>query len=362
MTKKKTNILRKAAESLFEQELSLLQKQDKRPKPENWKLSPAAVLDYIMGKDDENLKIEAKYIGPRRVIEIAIATLISDRALLFSGIPGTAKTWLSEHLAAAISGSSHLLIQGSSAVTENDLRYSWNYALLLKEGPTEAALIPGPVMRAMQEGKIIRIEELSRIAPETQDVLLSILSEKTMHIPELNQQIRATKGFNLIATSNEKDKGTFSSSSALQRRFNTVHLEVPGSKAEEVKIVLHRLQQLKAQKVLSTATVEAKQVASMVRIFRELRSGKTEDGTQKLKIPNATLSTAEIISTFQQYLYLKECFDTNEEQRYFASSIISTVAKEADDFPVFKEYLETVLKKDPSQQLLYKAFKDEMNE
>ena len=69
------------------------------------------------------MEISAKYIGNRRLMEIAVATLATDRSLLLLGVPGTAKSWVSEHLAAAISGDSSLLIQGTAGTSEESLRY-----------------------------------------------------------------------------------------------------------------------------------------------------------------------------------------------------------------------------------------------
>ena len=82
-----------------------------------------------------------------------------DRALLLAGPPGTAKSMLSEWLAAGISGTSRLIVQGSSGISEDHVKYSWNYALLIKEGPTDRALKPSPILEAMQGARIARIEE-----------------------------------------------------------------------------------------------------------------------------------------------------------------------------------------------------------
>ena len=181
--------------------------------------------------------ITPKYIGDRRLIEIAVATLATDRALLLLGVPGTAKTWVSEHLAAAISGDSTLLVQGTAGTAEEAIRYGWNYARLLAEGPSRTALVPSPVMRAMRSGAIARVEELTRIPSDVQDALITILSEKTLPIPELDDEVQARKGFNVIATANDRDRGVNELSSALQRRFNTVVLPLPGDAEEEVEIV-----------------------------------------------------------------------------------------------------------------------------
>ena len=57
--------------------------------------------------------------------------------------------------------------------------------------------------------------------------LITVLSEKTLPIPELNSAVDAQRGFNVIATANNRDRGVNELSSALMRRFNTVVLPVP---------------------------------------------------------------------------------------------------------------------------------------
>ena len=163
-------------------------------------MSPQSVVTYLMGGKLKNgFEVSPKYIGNRRLMEIAVATLVTDRALLLYGLPGTAKSWVSEHIAAAISGDSTLIVQGTAGTGEEAIRYGWNYARLLAEGPSVGALVQTPVMKAMQEGKIGRIEELTRIGSDVQDTLITILSEKTLPIPELNTEVQAIRGFNIIA-------------------------------------------------------------------------------------------------------------------------------------------------------------------
>jgi MoxR-like ATPase len=223
-------------------ELAALAKIDDRERPAKWKLSPWAVVTYLMGDTlKDGTVITPKYVGSQRLMEIAVATLVTDRALLLLGVPGTAKSWVSEHLAAAISGDSTLMVQGTAGTPEEAIRYGWNYALLLAKGPSREALVPSPVMRGMTEGKLVRVEELTRVPSDVQDTLITILSEKTLPVPELNEEIRAVKGFNIIATANDRDRGVNELSSALRRRFNTVMLPVPDSMDEEVDIVERRV-------------------------------------------------------------------------------------------------------------------------
>ena len=171
-----TAILRSHAEDQYAEELTELARYDIRPRPQNWRLSPWAVAMYILGGTlDNGFVITPKYIGNARLIEVAIATLTTDRALLLLGVPGTGKTWVSEHLAAAVSGDSTLLVQGTAGAGEEVIRYGWNYASLIAKGPTNEALVASPIMRAMDAGKLARVEELTRIPADVQDALITVL-------------------------------------------------------------------------------------------------------------------------------------------------------------------------------------------
>src|SRR5918911_3871956 len=157
LAKEPAEALRPHAEDAFADELAALAAQDDRPRPARWKLSPWAVATYLLGGTlPDGTVITPKYVGPRRIIEVAVTTLATDRALLLLGVPGTAKTWVSEHLAAAVSGDSTLLVQGTAGTPEEAIRYGWNYARLLSEGPSRAALVASPVMVGMATGKLVR--------------------------------------------------------------------------------------------------------------------------------------------------------------------------------------------------------------
>src|SRR4051812_14809424 len=302
-------VQREHAESLFSEELEQLGKTDKRQRPPNWNLSPWAVATYVLGgKLDNSFVVSPKYIGNRRIIEIAVATLATDRALLLLGVPGTAKSWVSEQLSAAISGTSGLLVQGTAGTSEEAMRYGWNYARLLAEGPSMKAIVASPIMRAMQQGKIARVEELTRIPSDVQDTMITVLSERTLPIPELGEEVQAARGFNLIATANSRDRGVNELSSALKRRFNTVVLPVPATAEKEVEIVQTRVQSLGRALELPAEKPALEEIKRVVTIFRELREGKTEDGKTKLKSPSGTMSTAEAISVMCNGLSLAAHF------------------------------------------------------
>ncbi|HEX2416951.1 MAG TPA: AAA family ATPase, partial [Micromonosporaceae bacterium] len=301
--------LRPHAEQQYAEELTTLSRNDDRPRPPGWRLSPQAVVTYLLGGTlPDGTTVSPKYIGPRRLLEVAVATLATDRALLLLGVPGTAKTWVSEHLTAAISGDSTLLVQGTAGTPEEAIRYGWNYARLLAEGPSAAALVPSPLMRAMSEGQIARVEELTRIPSDVQDTLITILSEKILPVPELGTEVPARKGFNVIATANDRDRGVNELSSALRRRFNTVVLPVPASADEEVDIVARRVRQLGRTLELPEIPTGVEEIRRVVSVFRELRNGVTEDGRVKLKSPSGTLSTAEAISVVNAGIALSAHF------------------------------------------------------
>jgi MoxR-like ATPase len=353
-------VLRQHAETQFAEELEALAKADDRPKPPNWKLSPWAVTEYLMGGKAGKLSITPKYIGNRRLMEIAVATLATDRALLLFGVPGTAKSWVSEHLSAAISGDSTLLIQGTAGTSEEAVRYGWNYAKLLSEGPSRSALVESPMVRAMQQGQIARMEELTRIPSDVQDTLITILSEKTLPIPELNTEVQAVKGFNLIATANNKDRGVNDLSSALKRRFNTVVLPTPETLEEEVEIVSRRVESLGKALELPAEKPALEEIRRIVTIFRELRDGVTADGKTKLKSPSGTLSTAEAIGVVGQGMALAGHFgDGSLKAADIASGLVGAIIKDpVQDKVVYQEYLETVIKERSGWKDIYRACRE----
>ena len=346
------NVQRLPAEELYQKELDALIAADTDPVPTGWRMSPRAVLTYITGGTSvKGVEISPKYMGNRRLVEIAIATLITDRALLLIGEPGTAKSWLSEHLAAAVNGDSTKVVQGTAGTTEEHIRYSWNYAMLIAKGPCPEAMVKSPVYRAMESGSIARIEEISRCASEVQDALISLLSEKRISVPELGQEVAAQKGFSVIATANTRDKGVNDMSAALKRRFNIIVLPTPSDMATEIEIVRTRVSQLSSRLDLNARQPEEDTVEKVVTVFRELRAGTTLDGKQKLKSTSGVLSTAEAISLLANSMALAEDL---------AAALQGAVVKDEEKDKVsWKEYLENVMKKRGHDWLkLYRACRE----
>jgi MoxR-like ATPase len=353
--------LRRGAEEIYAGELEALRKGDSRQRPENWKMSPQAVVTYVLGgKAADGTPVSAKYVGNRRLIETAVATLATDRALLLLGLPGTAKSWVSEHLAAAISGSSQRMIQCTAGTDENQIRYGWNYALLLAKGPSQEALVKTPLTRAMEEGTILRLEELTRMGSDVQDTLITVLSEKTLPIPELDTAIDARRGFNVIATANNRDKGVNDLSSALKRRFNVVVLPSPATLEEETGIVLKRVMEIGTNLSLPPIPPADKELVRIVTVFRELREGKTLNGKTKLKTSSGSLSTAEAISVgVSAWASAAHFGDGTVDADAVASNIVGAVIKDpVQDTVALEEYLESVVRTRDGWSDLYRAIRE----
>ena len=356
-----SEIQRPPAETVFAHELSALKAADKAEKPEGWVLSPKAVVTYVLGgKAGDGTVISPKYVGSRRLIETAVATLATDRALLLLGVPGTAKSWVSEHLAAGIAGDSTMVVQCTSGTDENQIRYGWNYAQLLAKGPSPDALVPTPLYRAMDQGKLCRLEELTRMGSDVQDTLITVLSEKMMPVPELNSAVYAKRGFNIIATANNRDKGVNELSSALKRRFNVVVLPLPSEIDEEVAIVTRRVGEMGGGLSLPVPKATATEVERIVTIFRELRDGKTLDGKTALKVPSGSLSTAEAIAVMVGGLSQAAWFmDGALDAEALAPTLLGAIVKDpVQDKLVLEEYLEGVLKKRRDYAAYYTALTD----
>ena len=340
-------MLRQPAEVLCAEEIEALIAADKYDKPTGWRMSPRAVLTYICGGKCGKMPISPKYIGFQRLVEIAISTLITDRALLLIGEPGTAKSWLSEHLTAAINGDSSKVVQGTAGTTEEQIRYTWNYAMLIAHGPSQESLIKSPIFRAMESGSIARFEEITRCASEVQDAMISLLSEKRISVPELTTEVPAARGFSLVATANTRDRGVNDMSAALKRRFNIIVLPTPKELDTEIEIVNKRVRELASSLDLQAEVPADDAVEKVVTIFRELRSGQTLDGKNKLKSPSGVLSTAEAISLLANSMALAGSFGSGQVSPHDVAAGLqgAIVRDEEKDHVVWQEYLKNVMKK-----------------
>lgn len=368
--KSEKTILREPAELRYAQQLEALRQNDPDKPPGPWRLSPRSVLAYVVGTkkpfkatiDGQSVEvpITRKFFGDDSIVERSIVTLASERALLLVGEPGTGKSWLSEHLAAAISGCSTLTIQGTAGTTEEQIKYAWNIARVIAEGQRPENMIASPCMIAMRQGSIFRFEEITRCVSDVQDSLVSILSDKAIAVPELPDanMVFARPGFNVIATANSRDQGVNELSAALKRRFNYIHIPVVADQKTEIEIVRDRSRDL-LERYEIPARIEEPVLTLLATVFREIRTGKTSEGVSIQK-PSTTLSTAEAIAV---------ALDSAIHSRYFGNGTVgpadlarnmvgSIVKEDVADLAVLKEYLNLVAKKRAAGDPSWKAFYD----
>ncbi|HSG53372.1 MAG TPA: AAA family ATPase [Rheinheimera sp.] len=285
-----------SAEQAYADELQKLQQQDSAPVPPGWAMSAVAVERFICG--DTAQGISRKFVAEQGVVTRIILSLCTQRGILLTGAPGTAKSWLSELLAAAISHDSTQVIQGGAISSLSQLLYSWNPQLIQQQGPTLEALVSTPLYRAMRDGKILRFEEITRCPQPLQDAVLSILSERIMVIPELpaaQSTHFAMAGFNIVATANSVDEGIQRMSSALKRRLSFEHIKPIRHLDDEADVILQECNKLMA---INDIKVEPapELIQVLATIFHELRNGQTLDGRSTDRLAGATMSTAEAVS------------------------------------------------------------------
>ncbi|MFW9993879.1 MAG: AAA family ATPase [Candidatus Odinarchaeota archaeon] len=342
-------IIRQPAETRFKKELEALKSVDTDEKPENWYLSPRKVYDFVVGLDEPigDVEITRKFYGNDIMIQRAVASLASDRPLLLIGEPGTAKSWLSECLTAAICNDSLNIVQGTAGTTEDQIKYSWNYALLLAKGATLESLVPAPFYTCMNEGKQVRFEEITRCSHEIQDTIISILSDKVLVIPELpspDNVVFARNGFGVIGTANTRDRGVNEMSSALKRRFNFETVNPIKNLNEEIELVTRQtgtfLERAGIKRQPDPDVIEL-----IVTTFNEMRNGISAEGIQVAK-PSVVMSTAEAVEVSintATYSHFMKGTDMTPDSAVI--NLVGTVVKDNyEDLDKLRSYFDIIVK------------------
>lgn len=355
------SVQRLPAEKYYSDELANLRANDPWPKPPGWQLSPKGVETFVLG--DAALGIAPKFVAPSEIVTRVIISLATQRGAMLVGEPGTAKSWLSELICAAICADSTLIIQGGAIETVQQLLYTWNSAIVENKGPCLEALIPGPIYRGMEQGLLVRYEEIARSSPALQDALLSIMSERSITVPELSGEdatLYARDGFNLVATSNTTDIGVNEMSSALKRRMNFETIRPIKSVDDEIGVVTRE-----AEKALKASGVNVKPdeeiIRALVVIFHELRNGQSLDGRSTDRLASAVMSTAEAVSVAHAMgVYAFYYRDGTMDAEDFTDFLVGAAIKDnVADLKRMNHYFETEVaaKKGDVWKIIYKRWR-----
>lgn len=236
-------------------------------------------------------------IGRAQEFNILKTCLKLGRHVLLEGPVGVGKTHLAM-VAAESLGKHSIRIDGDARFTEQKLIGSFDPSLILKHGYKKEEFIKGPLVRAMEEGCVLFINELNRLNESVQNVLLPALDEGRVEVPNYGT-VQATPGFCVLATQNPSEfVATSHLSEALTDRCEWISMDYP-SESDEIEILQLNNKNIKKSKETERMLHTSVAFARMTRSHEAFRRGASIRTAQALYEVGAVLWSQNPKSPFE---------------------------------------------------------------
>jgi len=231
-------------------------------------------------------RLAGRVVGRQRELEIVVASLAAGRHVLLEGPPGTGKSTLLRAVADEL-GLGFAFVEGNAELTPARLVGHFDPARVISEGYRPEVFEPGPLVRALEEGCLLYVEEINRIPEETLNVLITVMSEGELHIPRLGR-VPAADGFRLVAAMNPFDAvGTARISSAVYDRTCRLTMDYQAA-PEEQDVVVRAVGEAAADEVWVGKVVE---LVRRTRTHPDLRIGSSVRGAIDTALVAASLGS-----------------------------------------------------------------------